>query len=199
MEWEELQATWAQLGQELEEQKKLTKEIIMKMTQEKFTNKFRTLTQIETVGAIICYAAAIGVLVNFNELNTWYLALCGILTLAFITILPTMVLRALAKIRNLNIIQGTFKDNLRTYTKAKNHLLRLQRTGIMASFVSLFICLPVAAKLLSNKNIFEIGLKPTAWIGLGVVVILMFFFSRWGYRGYKKVTSAAENLLRDLE
>jgi len=199
MEWEELQATWAQLGQELEEQKKLTKEIIMKMTQEKFTNKFRTLTQIETVGAIVCYAAAIGVLVNFNELNTWYLALCGILTLAFITILPTMVLRALAKIRNLNIIQGTFKDNLRTYTKAKNHLLRLQRTGIMASFVSLFICLPVAAKLLSNKNIFEIGLKPTAWIGLGVVVILMFFFSRWGYRGYKKVTSAAENLLRDLE
>lgn len=199
MEWEELQATWAQLGQELEEQKKLTKEIIMKMTQEKFTNKFRTLTQIETVGAIICYAAAIGVLVNFNELNTWYLALCGILTLAFITILPTMVLRALAKIRNLNIIQGTFKDNLRTYTKAKNHLLRLQRTAIMASFVSLFICLPVAAKLLSNKNIFEIGLKPTAWIGLGVVVILMFFFSRWGYRGYKKVTSVAENLLRDLE
>jgi hypothetical protein len=199
MEWEELQSSWTQLSQEVEQQKKITSDIIMEMTQQKFKNRFSTLTQFETIGAIICYAIAILIIINFKQLNTWYLELCGVLTLVYLVILPTMVLHALGAIQKLNIIHGNYKDNLLRYIKAKNNLLRLQRTGIIVGFGSLFISLPVMAKLLNNKDLFEIGLKSTAMVGLGIVVVLMFFFSRWGYRGYQKVTISAENMLRELE
>ena len=84
MEIEELQATWTQMSEELEKQKKLTKEIILKMTQERFTNKFRKVSFYESLGAIICFGAAIYILINFTKLNGWLEISCGILTLVFL-------------------------------------------------------------------------------------------------------------------
>ena len=92
MEMEEIQATWSKLSNELEQQKKLTNEIIMNMTQERYSNKFRTLSTYETFGALFCLLLAVGILVNITKLDTWYLMTCGIITLLFLIILLLVLL-----------------------------------------------------------------------------------------------------------
>jgi hypothetical protein len=199
MELEELQSAWSQMSTELEQQKKLTNDIIMKMTQEKYRNKFNTLTNYESIGAIFCYAVAIMLLWNFEKLDTWYLQTCGIVSLMFLTILPTLVLRSLFKIRRLDIIKGSFRDNLLNYTKAKNNLLRLQQLAIGIGFVMMFLIVPVSSKILSEKDIFQADFKMSNWVGIILALLFMIIFCNWGYRGYKKVTESAESILKDLQ
>lgn len=199
MELEELQATWSEMSQELEKQKKLTNEIILKMTQDRYRKKFSKLRNYETVGAIICYMIAVLVLFNFGKLDTWYLQLCGVLTVGFLIILPTLVLKSLKRIQNLNIIKGSYKENLVIYIKEKNRLLKLQQIGVYFSFLLLFIVVPVTTRIISNKNIFLTSFKPLQIIALLVALIFMFFLTRWGFRSYKKITNSAEDILRDLD
>ncbi len=199
MELEELQATWSEMSQELEKQKKLTNEIILKMTQDRYRKKFSKLRNFETIGAIICYMIAMLVLFKFGKLDTWYLQLCGVLTIGFLIILPTLVLKSLKKIQNLDILNGSYKKNLVIYIKEKNKLLKIQQMGIYLSYLLLFILVPVSTKIISNKNIFLTSFKPLQVIALVVALIFMFFFTRWGYKSYKKITNSAEDILRDLD
>ncbi len=199
MELEELQTAWVQMSQELENQKKLTNEIILKMTQEKYQKKFSKLRNLETVGALICYLWVVYFLFNFGKLDTWYLQLCGILSIGFLIALPTLVLKSLKRIQDLDIVNGSYKKNLVIYTKEKNKLLKIQKTGIYLSYLVLFILVPVSTKIISNKNIFLTDLKPLQGVALVVALVFTFFFTRWGYRSYKKITNSAEDILRDLE
>ena len=199
MEMEELQATWPQMSEELDKQKRLTDKIILEMTQQKYKNKFHGITFYETIGAIICFAIALYLIFNFHRLDTWFLMLCGSITLVFILILPILTLRFLKKIKDVDISESNYKETLFQYTKAKNRLLFIQQFAFYASFAVMFTTLPVASKLLSNKDFFlmEKGLGLYAFIG--VVLVFLFFFARWGYGCYKGVTSSAEDILRELE
>ena len=88
MDLEEIQTIWSEMSDQLEQQKKLTNELIMKMTQERYRTKFDKITFYESIGAVICFLAAIYFLVNINKLDTWYLLACGIFTIAFLILLP---------------------------------------------------------------------------------------------------------------
>jgi len=184
MDLEEIQAVWSE---------------IMNMTQERYTNKFRTISIYETVGALFCFITVVLILINIKKLDTWYLMVCGIITLTFITILPIMNLRLLRRIKNYNILNKDIKETLIGYRKAKKNLLMLQSFTIYVSFIVMFSSAAVFAKLMSNKDFFRIerGIWDYGVIGLGL--IFAFFFSRWGYRCYKSITNSAENILKELE
>ena len=199
MELEELQSAWTQMSRELENQKELTNEIIMEMTREKYMSKFSKLSNFETLGAIVCYGIALVVLLNFQKLDTWYLQVCGVITLVFLTVLPTLVLRSLKRIQVLDIFKGSYKDNLLKYIKEKNVLMRLQKIGIVFSFLVLPLVVPVTSKIISGKDIFQQTVQPVQWIALAVAFIFMVVITRWGLRSYRKITNAAEQLIKDLE
>lgn len=197
MEIEELQTVWSEMSDQLEKQKKLTNELIMEMTQDRYRNKFDKITFYETIGAVICFAMAIYLLVNINKLDTWYLLSCGIFTIAFLIILPIITLGLLGKIKRINILKNSFKETIVRYTKARNQLLLMQRIGIYLSFILVFTCLPVFSKIMKNKDLF---LHTRAWlIYLPIMAIFLFFFTRWGYKCYKNITNSAENILKQLE
>ncbi|TMM57338.1 hypothetical protein FEE95_12705 [Maribacter algarum] len=199
MEIEEMKALWSEMSDQLEQQKKLTSEIIMSMTQERYTNKFRTLSNYERVGAVICFGIAIHIIVNFEKLDTWYLQACGVFTLSVLFILPILVLNSLKKIRNLNITNTNYKETLLNYSKAKRNLLRLQQFGIFLSFILMFAVSGVFAKIWSNKDFFRV--ERNIWANLSIVFAVFFvvFCSYWGYRSYNRITRSAENILKELE
>lgn len=199
MELEELQAAWVQMSHELEKQKELTNEIIMEMTKEKYKSKFSKLLSFETLGALVCYIIAIVVLFNFRKLDTWYLQVCGIITLAFLTVLPSLVLMSLKRIQNLNILKGSYRENILKYTKEKNELMRLQKIGIVFSFLVMPIVVPVTSKIISGKDVFQQTIQPMQCIALIVAFAFMILITRWGLRNYKKITNSAEQLIKDLE
>tara|TARA_R110002050_G_scaffold16019_2_gene49160 strand:+ start:259029 stop:259628 length:600 start_codon:yes stop_codon:yes gene_type:complete len=199
MELQEMQETWREMSLELEKQKKLTATIIIKMTQEKYKNKFRTITVFETIGTVICFIAALFILLNFTKLNTWYLVACGLITLGYLTILPILVLRSLYRIKNLNLISKNYKETLYSYTKEKKQLLLLQKLGVFGSFLVLFSSLPVFSKISSNKDFFKMDLGLSFYIILIGVLIFLYFFTRWGYKSYMEITNSAELILNELE
>ncbi|WP_291963489.1 hypothetical protein [Maribacter sp.] len=199
MELEELQSAWTQMSNEINHQKKLTNQIILDMTKQKYQNKFTTITKYETLGAIICFAIALVILINFQELDTWYLQVCGILTLSFLIVLPAMVLSTLKRIKNIDILNGSYKENLKLYVKTKNRLLRLQQIGIAVGLIGLVFIVPVTSKIISNKNVFLTSLKTEQYIIFTITMVIMVFFCKWAYNGYLKVTRSAQELLQDLE
>lgn len=199
MELEELQAAWTQMSTELEHQKKMTSDIILQMTKEKYRNTFKTLRFVETVGAIFCYLLVIGIFMYFYKLDTFFLQLSGIVIALFLATFPILTLTSLYNIQKTDIISGSFKNNLSTYLKRKNKLLKLQQTGIYISLALTFFAFPLALKLISNKNIHDIPLRPQLFIALCVVVIGMIWVCVWGYKCYKNTTASAEKLIQDLE
>ncbi|WP_299799589.1 hypothetical protein [uncultured Maribacter sp.] len=199
MELEELQSAWTQMSDELNHQKKLTNQIILDMTKQKYQNKFTTITKYETIGAVVCFAIALFVLINFGKLDTWYLQICGVLTLSFLIVLPVMVLTTLKKIKNIDILNGSYKENLKFYLKTKNRLLRLQQVGIAVGFVGLLFIVPVTSKIISNKNVFLTSLKTEQYVIFAITMIAMVFFCKWAYKGYVKVTQSAQELIQELE
>ncbi|WP_339652234.1 hypothetical protein [uncultured Maribacter sp.] len=199
MEIEELQAAWLQMSTELKKQKKLTDDIILSMTKEKYQNKFKKISTYETIGAIVCFSLALLVLIKFHSLDTWYLQICGLLTLIFLIVLPVLVLKTLNKMKMIDISKGSYKENLSQFLKTKNSLLKLQKLAIGISFFGLSFIVPVTSKIISNKDVFLISLKIEQYIAMGIAMTFVYFVSRLGYIGYKKVTNSAEELIKDLE
>lgn len=199
MNLEEIKAVWSEMSDQLEKQKKLTNEIILKMTQERYSNKFQKITIIESIGAIVCFIAALYVLLNFGKLDTWYLLVCGIITLGFMLILPILVLRSLSQLKNLNITEGSYKDTIVKFSRVKKNLLMQQQFGMYGGVLVFFTSLAIFAKMFNDEDIFlnqqEVGL----YIFTAVVLVLLVLFTRWGYNCYKSITSSAENILKELE
>ncbi len=197
MELKELETLWSEMSQELESQKKLTNELIMNMTQEKYSNKFQKISTYETIGGVICIIAAIFILTKFSVLDTWYLQLCGLFTVIFLILLPVLTLNSLRRIQKLNIADKNIKETLVSFSKAKEQLLFLQRFGLYLSFILMFTVLPVAGKIMNGKDLFlESNIL---YIYFPIMAIFLFFFARWGYGCYKSITNSAENILKELE
>ena len=199
MELEQMQQIWGELSQKIEQQKQLTDTLILNMTQERYSNRFDKILRYESIGAAICFIAALYLLVNFGKLDTWYFKASGIFILFFLISLPILVLRSLRKIKSLDIAKTDLKQTIIGFERAKNELLMLQRFGIYLSFVVALLVLPVSLKLFKNKDFFTTSHDASLWLVIGGFFVFLIFFARWGYRCYKSITNSAENILRDLE
>ncbi|MEL6812074.1 MAG: hypothetical protein AAFP76_12140 [Bacteroidota bacterium] len=199
MELEEMKQLWETMSQRVEKQQLLTNKLIIQMTQERYTTKLSKIQTFETAGSVICFVMAAFVLFNFGKLDTWYLVLSGILVLLALTLLPILVLRSIFKMKHLDLAQQNFRESLVEFGREKQRFLFLQRLNIGFGFLIMFAALPVASKLLSNKDIFETGVSSFTWIYLGAAVVGLALFARWGYGCYRRITQSAENLLKELE
>ncbi|UII19175.1 hypothetical protein [Fulvivirga ligni] len=197
MELEEMKALWGQMSLELENQKKLTNQMILDMTKEKYKNRFRTINKYETIASVITFSIAIYVVANFQQLDNWYLATSGLITIAYLTILPTMVLLSLRDIRSVEIGKSNYKDTIFNFTKARKRVLGIQKAGVYMNWFFMMPIILVSSKLLSNKDLMEISLK--VWWCIPIFLVALIIFSKWGYNHYVKITSSAENILKELE
>lgn len=199
MEFKEMQLLWNEMSQKIDQQKILTDKLIVDITKERYTNRFNKILMYEITGALICLSSALFLILNFEKLDTWYLLTCGIVTLGLILLLPILVLQSIHKIKHLNIAKDNYKQTLIGFYKSKKQLLFSQRLGIALSFVLAVVILPVTSKILKNKDLFAEEHHVKLLISTAVLIIFIFFFSRWGYKGYKSVAKSAENILKELD
>lgn len=198
MELEEMQKVWSQLGDQIEDQKKLTNKIIMEMTQERYKSKIGILSKYEGIGAVICFTAAIVLLLQFQRLDTWYLLASGIFTVAYLIIVPAMVLRSINSMKRINVINSTYKETLIAYTKKKRQFLLIQKVSIYLNFLLLAFSLPVVVKVFRGKDIFITNIELLYWY-IPIMVVFLILFSIWVYVKYKNVTISASRILEELE
>lgn len=199
MELEEMKTLWEEMSQKVEKQQLVTDQIIMDMTQQKYTSKFSKIFLYESLGTVICFAMAIYILFNIEKLDTWYLMACGIFTLAFLFLLPLFNLWSLTRIKSLDVAAFSYKETLVRFERSKKWVLLSQRTSIYLSFILFLAVLPVFSKIFNNKDMFTMDMAAFPWIFTGVVFVLLIFFVRWGYGCYKSITTTAEKVLNELE
>jgi len=194
MELEEMQTAWTQLSDQLDNQKKLTNQIIMEMTQERYRSKIGIFMKYEGMGSIICFAAAIMLLFHMEKMDTWYLLVSGIFTIAYLFFMPVIVLRSIRGMQRINLVQNTYKETLVAYAKKKKEFLLTQRLGIYFNFILLMVSLPVVIKVFKGKDIFITHTEVLYWY-LPIMLVFLLLFSLWGYSKYKQVAAAASKIL----
>lgn len=199
MEFEEMKSLWTDMSQEVDRQKILTDKLITDMTQERYTNKFSKIFLYESLGAVICFAAALFLIINIQKLDTWYLLTCGIICLSLLLILPVISLRSLNTAKGLNISGKNFKDTLVDFYRSKKKILFTQRLSFYLSIIFAIAVLPVFSKILNGKDLFAPENNQNLWIFISILLLFLFVFSAWVYKSYKKVTSSAESILKELD
>lgn len=200
MELEEMKTVWSEISDQLEKQKKLNTKIIIMMTQEKYQNKWKKIKTPELVGAIICYAAAVFILFNFQKLGNWYNMVSGILTLVILLVLPILSLQSIWKMSSINFAQKSCKDTLIEFAKRKKNFKNFQQINYVLSFILMFLILPVTTKLLNNKDFFtDVRFSWVLPLSLVVAIVFLIFFIRWAHKCTQKNIREAENIIQDLE
>ena len=197
MNVEDIQAIWSEMSEELEKQKKLTHEIIMQMTQQRYKSQLQKIANYEGAGAVLCFIIGIGLLANLNKLDTWYEMICGVFTVVFLLVYPFLSLGSIRAMKRINITEGKYTDTLKAFTKARNNFLLIQRIGIGLGFVLIITILPVATRIIKGKDLFQ---ATGVWIWYTpIMLIMMILISRWGYGHYKRITKSAGNVLGEME
>jgi len=197
MELEEIKTAWLKMDKELQQQKSLTDNLIIDMTKQRYENRFSGITISESIAAAICWGIALYIIVNLGSLDTWYFLASGIFTIMLLITLPIFSLKLLYKVKSINIKENTYKESILQFTTPREKLLLFQRITLYLNIVLVLVILPLAAKLLSNKDVFgEFSLW--GWY-LPVMFIFLAFFSRWVYNAYKGVTIQAGKILEEIE
>ena len=197
MELEEMKGLWENMSEELERQKLLTDKMVVEMTRQKYRGKLSQISLPETVGTVICFAMAAYALFNFEKLDTWYLALCGIISVAFCIVLPVLSLRSIDRMKQINLEQNSYRETLIQYAKEKDRFVRVQKAGYYLGFVFSLAVLPVAGKLMRDKDLI---LDAKLWIWyIPLALIFHFLFSKWVWKHYSSAAKGARNLLDELK
>lgn len=197
MEIEEMKGLWNSMSEELDRQKLLTDKMILEMTQQKYRDKLKGISLPETVGAIVCFAMAAYALVNFGKLDTWYLALCGAISISFCLILPILSMRSIFRMRKIDITGSSYKEALEQYAREKDTFIKVQKAGFYLGFIFSLAVLPVAGKLMKDKDLL---LDSKIWIWyIPLALAFHFLFSKWVWKHYASVTRGAKTLLEEIK
>ena len=197
MELDEMKTAWKKIDSNLQQQKLLTDKLIIDMTKERYRNRFTQITTYESIATLICFGTAIYIILNINKLDTWYFLISGILMIILLITLPILSLVLLKKLRNIDIKNNNYKESLVQFATRKEKFLLFQKVTLYLNMALVLIILPLFAKLFHNKDIFG-ELKIWSWY-LPVMFMLLLFFSRWVYNGYRRITDHAGKILKEME
>lgn len=197
MELEEMKSLWNSLSKEVEQQQILTDNLIIEMTKERFKSKLSKIAVFEKIGSVVCFTTALFILVNFAKLDTWYFIACGIFTILYLIFLPILSMQSLYKMKNISFSDNNYKETLISYSRGKRSYMLIQKSSIFFSFLLVFTSLPLMGKIISNKDIF---LQSKIWyVYLPIMIIFLYFFSKWAIDCVDNITQSGEDLLKDLE
>ncbi|MEO6849273.1 MAG: hypothetical protein ABI203_06930 [Mucilaginibacter sp.] len=196
MELEEMKTRWNEMSAEIEKQKKLTDTLVIKMTQLNYSSKLNKIWIPEAMASFFCIPAALFILVNIRHLNTWYLLICGIISVLVLLISPVLSIRAIRKLRSANISANTFKQSLSEYSKAKIQFVFGQKLSFYLAAILMLTVTPVAVQLIGGNDLFA---KINIWLFYAIGSPFVYLFARLTFKSYMKTLADAENILKELE
>ena len=126
MDLEEMKTMWEDMSKEMTQQKILTDNLVLSLTQEKYKNKFSKVELYESIGAVICFASAIWLIINFAKLDVWYLKVFATIAISLLIILPFITLKKIKGMKVLELQSLSYKETLINFQRRKRELIRFQ-------------------------------------------------------------------------
>ena len=196
MELEEMKSLWGEISAEVEKQKKLTDQLILKMIKINFRNKINKILIPELSGSVVALACVLFIILRFQKLNTWYLQTAGVVAAFILIILPALSILSIHDLLSVNISTKNYKDTLFAWNKGRKRWVLAQKLGFYLGAILMALILPVMVRLMDGKDVF---LEPRLWLCYALSLPFFFFFAKWVFRKYLKTTADAENILKELE
>lgn len=197
MDLDEMKAVWSDLGDQLEKQKQLTQEVILKMTQEKSSSRLGRIIWMESIGITISVIFQVYLALNFHRLNDWLSITGGIvMTMIILTgiVFGSAIIR---KARKINVIENTYSEVIRQFDEFRAMLRTYKKLGIWTNIIGPFMIIPVVYTLILDKNILDdlpglgAGILATAIVVPVILYLIIKFYSR--------NVSAVKKALNDID
>lgn len=192
MDLDEMKAVWSDLGTQLEQQKKLNQDLIMKMTQEKSSSRMGRIIRVETFGIIVSAAILIYLLANFNKLTNWP-ALTGGIGMALILIIAIVFgTRLISKARQIDLVKNTYSTVVEQFNEFRKMLRFYKKLSIWTNAFSLLFVIPVTYSLILEKNVLDNleGAGISLLLGIIVAPVMLYLIIRFYSRNISQVKKA---------
>ncbi|MEO6327428.1 MAG: hypothetical protein ABIO55_00775 [Ginsengibacter sp.] len=197
MELDELKSSWETLSKKMEKQQQLNSKLIEQMINQNYKNRLNNIARPEFIGSILCFIMTIGLIWNFNTLNTLLLQICGGFSVLVLILIPVLSLQSIRGLQTINISLPTYKNTLKEFAVQKIRFQKIQKLNVFLSFIFIVAFAPVSIKLIAGKDIYE---NIPLWLTIHPVsVIVLFFVSKWVLRHYNNSLTEAEELLTEIE
>lgn len=192
-----MKSQWVDMSHKVDQQKILTDQLIIDLTKERFNTKMRAISVPESISALMCFAAVLFIISNFNSLDVWYLQLSGVFAIIACLVLPVLSLKSIQKMKSVHISKSTFKETVEAYAKGKSKFMQIQKISFYTSFLVLVALVIVFGKIIKDIDVFTMTEKLNWLVPSGIGVL--FIFSQWVLKKYKKATESANTILQELE
>jgi hypothetical protein len=196
MQLEQMKSLWEEMSIEMDKQKALTDSIVLKMTRSGYRNKINKILIPELLGTLISVAGIVFILINFQKLSTWYLVVCAVTAVFLSCALPILSLKAITKMRSINISKINYKESLLAYSKGRIQFVKVQKLSLYLQAILLLVILPVMALLIAGKDLFK---DANLWLIYAIAFPFFYPFSRWVSNKYSHIVTDANALLKELE
>ena len=112
MDLDEMKLAWSDMSDQLEQQKKLTDDIIFKMTQEKSSSRLGRIITAESIGIIVSFVGLVYIALNFYKFDNWLEITGGIGTLALMILGIVFGLRIISKAKRIDLTKHDLNTTL---------------------------------------------------------------------------------------
>lgn len=195
MELEEMKNLWEGMSKKVEKQELLTKNLLEKVTEQKYHSKLNKIRYSEMIGTIICYLGAVYLIMNFVKIDPLAEKIFAIIAIGLLLTLPVISLRSLNRMQNLPISSKTYLDALNDFGKQKMRFQKFQKLNVSLGLFLLIVAIPVLSAI-KGVDLSETEHFWTLTFPISIIAFLGFAF--WVFRSYKKSLEATEKLLSDI-
>ncbi|MEO2064279.1 MAG: hypothetical protein ABGW97_14940 [Christiangramia sp.] len=195
MELEEMKNLWEGMSKKVEKQELLTKNLLEKVTEQKYHSKLNKIRYSEMIGTIICYLGAVYLIMNFVKIDPLAEKIFAIIAIGLLLTLPVISLRSLNRMQNLPISSKTYLDALNDFGKRKMRFQKFQKLNVSLGLFLLIVAIPVLSAI-KGVDLSETEHFWTLTFPISIIAFLGFAF--WVFRSYKKSLEATEKLLSDI-
>ncbi|AWV97410.1 hypothetical protein [Arcticibacterium luteifluviistationis] len=158
MDLDEMKSTWQELSAELENQKKLTNDIILKMAHEKSKNSLGKMVKFETIGGLgMCVVLLVGLIGSMlnRSFDNVPLMICAVMSGILFLFSGYISWDFIAKMKRINLLENSIEESQKNYLAVKEASARYKKVGVYSSLPTMIFFCPVVLKVFIGKDIFQ--------------------------------------------
>lgn len=193
MELEEMKNVW----NNMEEKTKITSFQISESSLLEFNKKTNVFKIREVIGLVIAYVLVGFILYIFNNLDDWYLRLCGCVLVIYLLIMPIYTLFETWKMKHIDLVKSNCKNVLEQIYTAKNNLKKAEKISFVASPFLFLSSIVILTKFFIDKNLFTLNIQLPIVFLIGASFLGAIIFNIWAFKKRDKEFKSVKQLLED--
>ena len=197
MELNDLKQTWNNAGSGVPGTQTPDTALVENTRHQKYRSRLKRITIPETVGSIVCLAAALFIGLSFDKLDTTLFRGAGALSIALLAILPIISYLSTWRLSGPRSLSSPHAETLQSFAMQEIRFVKLQKLNVALSYLLMVTIIVLLPKLFNGTDVSD---SKYFWIfSFTIGYIFLLFYSKWVQKHYRQVLRQAQELLLDLE